>query len=77
MTVSQGTQLLLSILSKVMINQGYTDEQADRIREIGESVYDDHGAMGMKEVYRGVHSKLPALGSTLSKIWDGVGDWAH
>jgi hypothetical protein len=60
-----------------MMIQGYTDEQADRIREIGQNVYDNHGAIGMKEVYKGVVSKLPALGITLSQIWDGVGDWAY
>jgi len=46
------------------------------IRNVGWDLYNTHGFSAMQEVFQSVTGRYPEVQSQLSKIWDGVGDWA-
>jgi len=46
------------------------------IRSVGQDLYDTHGFKAMQDVFIQVKNRYPMFQSSLSQLWDGVGDWA-
>lgn len=59
-----------------MCASGSIARNSEWVRNVGQDLYDTHGFSAMQETYSGVTKRYPICGSLLSKIWNGVGDWA-
>ena len=52
-----------------------------KIQEVGQKIYDAKiplvsGVRGMHQLYVRFKERMPMYGPELSRIWDGIGDWA-
>ena len=56
----------------------YLTEHYERVREIGNEIYEKHGVYGMAIMIEFIYELLPEGSSDdLSKAWIGIGEWVH
>ncbi len=59
----------------------YPQLNRSEIQKVGQKIYDANiplvsGVGGMHQLYARFKERMPMYGAELSRIWDGVGDWA-
>ena len=61
--------------------RAYPQLNRTEIKAVGQKIYDAgiplvNGVGGMHQLYARFRERMPMHGAELSRIWDGVGDWA-
>lgn len=74
-TLEQGLSDLTALF------RSYPQLDREKIREVGQKIYDANiplvsGVGGMHQLYARFKQSMPMYGAALSRIWDGIGDWA-
>ena len=59
-----------------MAASGSLESNRQRVRDVGQDLYDAHGFQAMQEVFINVKTRYPMAQTILSHSWDGVGGWA-
>lgn len=59
----------------------YPQLNREEIQTVGQKIYDANiplvsGVGGMHQLYACFNERMPMYGAELSRIWDGIGDWA-
>ena len=74
-TLDQGLKDLIDLFGD------YPRVDRMKVQEVGQKIYDAKiplvsGVGGMHQLYVRFKERMPMYGSELSRIWDGIGDWA-
>ena len=65
----------------VALFRSYPQLDQKKIQTVGQKIYDADiplvsGVGGMHQLYARFKERMPMYGAELSRIWDGIGDWA-